>query len=225
MSAEEWREFAAQHAHEPELPQDPASLYRAAVDTFERETQRDIPDQLNELLSELRYKMEAAEYHLRRLDTLSQSPDDDRWFEGEAVFNQARSTLEILARVLKAVLPVRGLGETFDGDAAKIINPLRNQGRGSPTYQTGLDVAAYIESELDLIRMLSAVRSTTFHRYSFRSLALATDGEEHLGGLRLHEFCVSYWLQVWDFTRTYLAWCVQLAVELGTLPRGSHDVD
>ncbi len=213
MSEEDRREFGARHAHEPTLPQSPESFYEAAVATYQREVHREVPRELMDLLHELRYKMKAAEYHLNQAMLLADSPGDDRWFEGEAMFNQARSTLEILARLLKSVLPVRELGETFDGDAAKIINPLRNQSRQRPTYETGLSLAQYVESELSLIRTLSAVRSTTFHRFSFRSLASARAGDEHLGGLRLHEFCVGNWLQVRQFTRTFLAWCVQLAVD------------
>jgi hypothetical protein len=205
LSAEE----AAKYSEGPWIPRTPEQLRSAALDTFQRTLGGSLSRDIPQLLDEMKYKMEGAEYHLRKVT----QRDHSEWWEAEAFVNQARATLEILARILNSC--VRGVPDSFDSDGIPIANALTNQPTRSSHYHSSVSLAELIKSE-PFIRSLSAVRSTTYHRYGLPSLAKANTGTVHLGGLDLDQFCIGIWLALMPFAKRFLEWTITIAWEMRT---------
>ena len=191
----------------PWIPKSPAELCQAILDSFERELGSKTPTQVPELVHELKHKLEGAEYYLRKIGRA----EGNDWWEAESFLCQARGTLEMLARIVHAIL--RNVPDSFDRDGMPIANALRNQPQLSRHYETSLGFADFIMDE-KWIRELSAVRSATHHRYSLPSLAKAESGVVHLGGLTLEEFCIGKWLSLFKFSRKFMEWSLTTAVEV-----------
>ena len=188
------------------VPHSAAELHGAASETFQRALESDVPPDIAGLLNELKHKMEGAEYNLRNVN----EGGPGEWWEAEAFLGQARGTLEILARILHAVL--QEAPDSFDRDGRPIANVLRNQPTRSHHYASSIALAEFIEGT-EFIRTLSAVRDKVHHRYGLPSLAKADTGTVHLGGLTLNEFCIGFWLSLMKFTRHFLEWTITIAWE------------
>lgn len=189
------------------VPHSGQELCSAALDTFHRTLNGTLPPPTRYLLGELSYKFQAAEYHLRRVG----GDDLRQWFEAEAFMNQARSTLEIVARILHRY--VRQAPDSFHSNGTPIANALRNQPTTCPQHVTSVHFAGWIE-EAKFPATLSAVRDEIAHRQGFRSLAKATAGVVHLGGMDLDQFCIGMWFSLMTFTQEFLEWTVTIAREM-----------
>ena len=200
-------EEAGRLAASPWVPHSAEQLYEAALDTFRRALGSHVPSKIPQLLEEVKYKMEGAEHHLRKVGQGSGS----EWWEAEAFLTQARGTLDILARIVSSVAP--NVPQSFERDGRPIANALRNQPRHSRHYESSIELANLIEEER-LIRELSAVRNEVHHRGSLPTLAKVKTGTVHLAGLNLEEFCIQKWLALMQFVRHFLEWVISIAWEI-----------
>ncbi len=199
-------EEAARYRAEP-LPNSGEQLCLAALDTFNRTLGDRVPLAIPHLLGELSYKLQAMEYHLRKVG----GDGIEQWFEAEAAIYQARSSLEILARILHEF--IKQVKPSFRSDGRPIANVLKQQPRFSPQYASSIQLAALVEAA-GFIETLSAVRDEISHWSSFPTLTKARTGTVHLAGMDLDQFCIGMWLQLMPFSRHFLEWTIDIACRL-----------